>query len=173
MPTVTKKMPSSSPLNGSRSTSIWWRYSLSLSSRPGEEGAERDRQPRRAGRGRNTDHDGQRDRHDQFAAAGARRRAHQRRHHIAADHHDHRDGGEGLRERQKQIDQRLVAGAARFQNADGEQHRHHHQILEQQHRQRHAPDRRRGAVLVDQKLHHDRGRRQRETHAENRGPRAA
>ena len=64
-------------------------------------------------------------------------------HDIAADHHDDGDRGEGLRERQQQVDQRLVAGAARFQDADGEQDRHHHQVLEQQHRQRHAPDRRR------------------------------
>ena len=45
----------------------------------GDEGAKRNRQSRRAGRGRNPDHDDQRDRHDQFAAAGARRRTHQRR----------------------------------------------------------------------------------------------
>ena len=71
------------------------------------------------------------------------------------------------RERQQQIDQRFVAGIARFEDADREQHRHHHQILKQQDRQRHAPDRRGGAVLVDQKLHHDRGRGQRKAHAEN------
>ena len=34
VPTVMKKMPSSSPLNGSRSTSMLWRTSLSESSRP-------------------------------------------------------------------------------------------------------------------------------------------
>ena len=109
MPTVTKKMPSSRPLNGSRSTSIWWRYSLSPSRMPARKAPSATDNPRCAGGRRNPDHDDKRDRHDEFAAAGARGRAHHRRDHVFADHHDEDDDGERLRERRQQIEQRFAA----------------------------------------------------------------
>jgi hypothetical protein len=48
-----------------------------------------------------------------------------------------------------------------------EQHRRHHQILEQQHRERDAADRRRRAPLLLEQLHYDRGRGHREAEAEH------
>ena len=50
----------------------------------GEEGAERGRQPGAAGRGGDPEHDEQRHRHDQLAAAGLRREAEERPQHVAA-----------------------------------------------------------------------------------------
>ena len=60
----------------------------------------------------------------------------------------------------------------RAEDADGEQHRRHGQVLEQQHREGGAAGRRVQPLLLRQHRHHDRGRGQRQRQADERRPAA-
>jgi len=98
----------------------------------GEEGAERNRQSCEPGRDRERHQDQQRDRHDQVAAAGAHGRTQQWPNEESAEDHDrnHRRKCAGERADQRQ-DAAMYAGVlAAGQDADHEQNRHYHHVLE-------------------------------------------
>ena len=90
IPTVMKNRPISRPLNGARSISIWWRYSVSDSSRPARKAPSAVERPATPVAAATPDHDEQRDRHDQVAAAGLRREADNRPQHVATGSDDER-----------------------------------------------------------------------------------
>ena len=130
-----------------------------------EEGAERGRQPGIAGDRGDADHQQQRHRHDQLAAAGPAGDAEQRPQQETAGDEDHGD-------------RRSPPSAAPWPSPDAtspprpedlhaEQDRRDHEVLEQQHGDRDLPERRRGAALLFQQLHDHRGRRHREAEAED------
>ena len=76
--------------------------------------------------------------------------------HVTTRSEDGGNGKHGLQQgpRQRHRDMPL----AEREELHTEQDRRHHQILEQQHRQRDAADRRCRAALLLEQLHHDRGR---------------
>jgi hypothetical protein len=165
IPTVMKNTPISNPLNGAISISIWWRYSVFGQQETRKKGAERGREPRGAGGGGDPHHHEQRDRHDEIATAGLGGKAEDRLQHVTTSREDGGDGKHGLQQSpcQRHRDMLLVAR----EELHAEQDRRHHQILEQQHRERDAADRRRRTPLLLEQLHHDRGRGHREAEAEH------
>ncbi len=114
------------------------------------------------GHPRRAHHHHQGDGHDEIPRAGACRRRHQRRQHIAPREKDYRHGARRLHQRRDgEIDYPL---ALRPQKVRGQQDRHHHEILEQQHGDDQLAERRKRAPLGHQKLrdHGGGGQRQRE-----------
>ena len=133
----------------------------------GKEGAERGREAGIAGGGGEREHDQQRDRHDQLAAAGLRGEMEDRPQHEAPDHRDDRDRHRrlGERERETERDARLAS----TEHLRAQQHRRHHQVLEEQHRECQLPERGRAAALLLEQLQHHRGRRHCEAEPEHDG----
>ena len=132
----------------------------------GEKRAERGREARGAGGGDDPHHHEQRDRHDEIRGCRSALRSGRS---VAAR-------SDRLR-RWRQPQAPLSAGprqAARRRSArcargiwTPNKHRRHHEVLEQQHRERDTTDRRRRAPLLFEQLHHNRGRGHREAEAEH------
>lgn len=131
----------------------------------GQKGAKRGREARATGDGGNPDHREQRDRHDEIAAAGLCREAENRLEHIAAGSEKGGDRKHGLQQSPRQRHRDMLLAAR--EELHPEQNRCHHEVLEQQHRERDAADRRGRAALFLQQLHHDRGRGHCEAKAEH------
>ena len=110
---------------------------------PGDQSADDRRQPRARRRQRGGDDDKQAGGQEQFGAFGARRLGEQARQHQPPDDQQHDYHPARPRQRVDQRDQPMMR--VRGQSAEQEDDRHQRQILEQQHGQRGAADRRAGA----------------------------
>ncbi len=132
---------------------------------PGDERAERERQPEAVGDERGAERDEQQVQHEQLLRAAPRDDVEPARHEALADDEQQRERDHDLdrreAEREREILRRLGA-----ERGDHDQQRHHREILEQQHAEDVA------AVLgldlepLGEHLRHDRRRRHRERAAE-------
>ena len=102
-------------------------------------------------------------RDEQLRAAGARDAAEQRAQHEPASDNQSEHNNYRLNESPGE------RATTRTEYADGEQHRHRGDILQQQHPERGAADRAAEALLVRQHLHHDGGGRHRQRRTDDHG----
>ena len=169
-----KNTASSSPLNGSRSISSSWRYSLSASTTPAKNVPSAADNPTSCMSRRDADDDQQRECDEDLADARARNPAEQRLHQVAAREHDRGHDGEHD-DRPTPRRQRRECGALvrrrrqRRQQRQQRQHRNDRHVLEQQHGEARAPRRGLEQPALVQALQHDRRRRHREREARDEG----
>ena len=161
MPTAMKNRPSSSPLNGSMSSSSSWRYSLSASITPARNAPSAiDRPTHSISAAVPSTTSSEKPTNTSRRRASATKRS-TGPHQQAPGGDEQRDHAERFRATVREMP--LLAFAA--EQAEHEQQRDHREILEQQHRERRLAAGRLQQVLLAERGEADRGRGHRDAHA--------